>query len=309
MSLRMIFAGLLVIEVTAFVAIALLYFGGLKRLLIERRVTRMVAGNTRATRDRIALRDLNGALVGLLMRDIPEEQLQALVWLGARYRLSARQSLQAFAVGRATFATLGLATAFVLVEIVLANWDFSFAVKAIAGGLGVYLNWWVSNRYIRGVSRARKDAVAIGMPAAFDLVLICLDSGLALEGAIARVSSELETRDPLVAQELSRTLLDINILGDRTQAFLNLGERIDTESMRAIVTVLCQALQYGSSLVESLKDAIENMKRLELLTLEERAGKLPVQLTLPGLVFTLPQVIILVAGPGVLGLLNVLGTG
>jgi len=46
------------------------------------------------------------------------------------------------------------------------------------------------------------------------------------------------------------------------------------------------------------------MKRVELLDLEERAGKLPVQLSMPGMLFTLPQVIILLAGPGVVQLLD-----
>lgn len=309
MSLRTILAALLVIEVTAFVGVALLYFGGLRRLLIERRVARLLATDPLPARDRIAAQDLDSPLVRLFLRDIPEEHLKAIVWLGGRYGLSAARSLQTFAVGRLALIGLGFATAFVLVDIVLANFNAGLLLKVVAGLAGAYLNWWAGSRYIRGVSRARQDTVAMGMPYALDLVLICLDSGIALEAAIARVSTELETRDPLVAQELSRTLLDINILGNREQAFRNLGERIDTDSMRAIVAVLCQSLQYGSSLVDSLKDAIENMKRVELLTLEERAGKLPVQLTLPGLVFTLPQVIILLAGPGVLSLLDVLGGG
>ena len=309
MSPTTILAILLVVEVTAFVAVAILYFGGLRRLQIERRVAGQVQTLEPRTGGRPTPRALHPPLVRLFLRDIPDDQLEALIWLGDRYRLTPNASLQAFAIARAAFALLGLTSAYALVELMPADWQVGIVVQSLAGALGVYLNWWVGNRYIRGVARARQATVAMGMPYALDLVLICLDSGVALEAAISRVSSELATRDPLVSHELSRTLLDINVQGNREQAFRKLGERIDTESMRAIVAVLCQSLQYGSSLVDSLKDAIENMKRVELLSLEERAGKLPVQLTLPGLIFTLPQVIILLAGPGVLSLLDVLGTG
>jgi len=309
MSLRTILAALLVIEIAAFVAVALLYLGGLRQLLIERRVVGQLRAAASPGRDQVPVRELRSPLVRLFLPDIPEEQMEALIWLGQRYHLGAEQSLQVFAICRAAFAALGMTTGFAVVRLAVADWQLGPLVEALLAAIGVWLNWWVGSRYILGVTRARQDTVAMGMPYALDLVLICLDSGIALEAAISRVSSELTVRDPLVAKELARTLLDINILGNRELAFRKLGERIDTESMRAIVAVLCQSLQYGSSLVDSLKEAIENMKRVELLTLEERAGKLPVQLTLPGLIFTLPQVIILLAGPGVLSLIDVLGAG
>lgn len=309
MSLRTILAALLVIEIAAFVAVALLYLGGLRQLLIERRVAGQLRAAASPGRGQVPVRELRSPLVRLFLPDIPEEQMEALIWLGQRYRLGAEQSLQVFAICRAAFAALGMTTGFAVVRLALADWQLGPLVEALLAAIGVWLNWWVGSRYILGVTRARQDTVAMGMPYALDLVLICLDSGIALEAAISRVSSELTVRDPLVAKELARTLLDINILGNRELAFRKLGERIDTESMRAIVAVLCQSLQYGSSLVDSLKEAIENMKRVELLTLEERAGKLPVQLTLPGLIFTLPQVIILLAGPGVINLIDVLGAG
>ncbi|MEN9718584.1 MAG: hypothetical protein RIQ99_1462, partial [Pseudomonadota bacterium] len=282
------------------------YLGGLRRYLIERRVAAHLgdAGGA-ATMDRSPS---GGAVAGdvarFLFTDISAEQLLGISWLGQQWRLGPQRSLQVAALMRIGFAGLGVATAHIICNLLFVEWLGGRTAFAIVALMAITLNWWVSKRYIVGLFRVRQDTISSAMPYALDLILICLDSGVALETAIDRVARELRGRDPLVAEELSRTLLDINVIGNREQAFRNLGERVDTVNMRSIVTVLCQSLQYGSSLIDSLKGAIENMKRVELLTLEERAGKLPVQLTLPGLLFTLPQVIILLAGPGAIGVID-----
>lgn len=303
MSLPQILARLLVVQVAAFAILLLLYQGGLRTVLLERRVRRFRQGSGPIKAPARQLR-ADGPVLRLFLWDLAETERAAIPWLGAQYRLGPRESAIAFAAGRLGFAILGgVGAAFLLFDLASA---YAFGLIVMAAGMLVLAaaNWWVARRYLAGAARARQESVSRGMPYALDLILICLDSGVALETAIARVATELSVRDPLVADELRRTLLDINILGSREQAFRNLGERIDTSNMRAIVTVLCQSLQYGSSVSVSLKEAIQNMKQVEMLSLEERAGKLPVQLTLPGMVFTLPQVIILLAGPGVVDLLE-----
>jgi len=304
MDLKELLAGLLVAEIAIFAAVASLYSGVLRRFPVERRVTAelatFAAGHSQAT---VHQRRPRG-LAQLCLFDLPEEHRLAIPWIGARFRLNPTASFTAFAWIRIAMLALGTIVPVFLFGFVLTNVQYTvplilFSATTLAGA-----NWWFAGRYVAGLARARRESISLGMPYALDLILICLDSGVALEAAISRVAAELSSSSPLVSEELYRTLLDINVLSSREQAFRNLGERIDTANMRTIVTVLCQSLQYGSSLAVSLKEAIQNMKRLELLDLEERAGKLPVQLTLPGMVFTLPQVIILLAGPGVVRLLE-----
>ena len=304
-SLQHTLAGLLVVQVAVFVVAALLYWGGLRRLQVERRVTAHLGASRsgRGKNTRLGPGD-DTLLVRVCLRDLSEPELAAIPWLGAMYRLDAEASLKAFAWLRIALAVLGFAASGYFLSLLTGDLNFA-GLLILLGGLPLAgINWWAMRRYVASLARSRQESISQGMPYALDLILICLDSGVALESAISRVAAELSARDPLVAEELYRTLLDINVLGSREQAFRNLGERVDTANMRTIVTVLCQALQYGSSLAASLKEAIQNMKRVELLDLEERAGKLPVQLSLPGMLFTLPQVIILLAGPGVVQLID-----
>lgn len=304
MDLPRILAGLLIAQLAIFAVVAALYAGALRRFLVERRVTaQLTSPDVRAIQPS-RYRGNPSRLVQLCLWDLPEEHRVAIPWLGAAYRLSPAASLELFAWLRIALLAVGVMVPIFLFGFVFPQAQFKLLLMLVGALALAGTNWWMSRRYVAGLAKARRESISLGMPYALDLILICLDSGVALEAAISRVAAELSHRSPLVSEELYRTLLDINVLSSREQAFRNLGERIDTANMRTIVTVLCQSLQYGSSLAVSLKEAIQNMKRLELLDLEERAGKLPVQLTLPGMVFTLPQVIILLAGPGVVSLLE-----
>lgn len=248
----------------------------------------------------------HGWLVRLCLADLNEAQRDAIPTALGWNSSSNWTHDEIFIVGRVGITAATWLTGYLIIKLAWTDWAVhsivTIALSSIFGAAG----WWGTSKYLAGLARDRRNSISAGMPYALDLILICLDSGTALETAIARVAEELSTRDPLVSAELLRTLKDINVIGNRELAFRNLGDRVDTDNMYSIVGVLCQSLQYGSSLSVALKGAIENMKRVELITLEERAGKLPVQLTVPGLIFTFPQVIVLLAGPGVLSLLATL---
>ena len=243
-------------------------------------------------------------LIRFALKDLSQAERDVLPWMMAEMKFGATHSAEIFVIGRLLLVVVGAAASWTLIESILRSYDLGYLPLVIAAVAGAIGNWFLARNFVKGAVLSRSDRVAHSMPYALDLVLICLDSGAGLETAMARVAAELKARDPLVAEELTRTLLDINVIGNREQAFRNLGDRIGTVNMNAIVTVLSQSLQYGSSLSEALRGAISTMKRTELIALEERAGKLPVQLSLPGMALTFPQVIILLAGPGVLDLLD-----
>lgn len=293
---------LLIAELALFGVVLVVGVLSWRRSAIARRVkTHLTVGEVEAS---ATSSDRVHPLIGLALRDLAPNERFILPWLAEQMHLNPRYATEQFVAGRIAFALMGGSSAWILGRAVAAGHVSAPLVGLIAAAIGVVANWRIARGFVSSATSLRADRVAHAMPYALDLILICLDSGAALETAISRVAAELAPRDPLVAEELQRTLLDINVLGNRDQAFRNLGDRIGTANMHAIVTVLSQSLQYGSSLSEALKGAIDNMKSTELIALEERAGKLPVQLSLPGMMLTFPQVIILLAGPGVLDLLD-----
>lgn len=137
-----------------------------------------------------------------------------------------------------------------------------------------------------------------GMPDLIDLLVLCVDAGLTLEAALARAVGQIQQINPVLSREMQQTLDEISILPDRSQAFLNLQKRADSDLVNFFVLAVNQTSQYGTPLSATLKALAEDNRRAVRIDLEKRASRLPVLLSLPLILFILPPAICLSVGPG-----------
>ncbi|MBB5372345.1 type II secretion system F family protein [Acidocella aromatica] len=149
------------------------------------------------------------------------------------------------------------------------------------------------------------EKVAAGVPDALDMLVICADAGLALEAGIARVAQEISTLNPALASELQQTSHELQIGADMRHAMDNLGERTGLETLKRLATTLAQSLQYGTPLTQALRSLSAELRAEALVKFEERAGRLPTLMTMPMILFILPCVFLIVAGPAII---NVMAT-
>ena len=147
-------------------------------------------------------------------------------------------------------------------------------------------------RYLRELER--------GLPDALDLMVICSEAGLALEGAVERVAAEIGPANRAVAAEFSVCSSELRILADRRAALMNMAERTRLELLRRLGTTLAQTLQYGTPLTQALRTLSAEMRHDQLVRFEARAAKLPVLLTVPMILCILPTLFLVVAGPAML---------
>ena len=145
---------------------------------------------------------------------------------------------------------------------------------------------------------------AEGLPDAIELLVVCVEAGLALEDGIDRIVIELKHSQPKLAEELALTSADLKILSSRDQALANLAERIDTPSVRSVVTTLSQTLRYGTPLAQAMRVVAADMRNDSLFQLEERANRLPVMMTIPMMLFIMPTIFLIVGGPAALKLMD-----
>jgi tight adherence protein C len=150
----------------------------------------------------------------------------------------------------------------------------------------------VRKRYLASVERA--------MPDALDLLVICAEAGLALEQGMERVAKEIRVSSPACSTELSITHNELRILSDRRTALINMGERTGLVSLQRLSATLAQALRYGTPLSQALRALAADMRTEALTRFEARAARLPVLMTLPMILFILPCVFMVVAGPAML---------
>lgn len=161
---------------------------------------------------------------------------------------------------------------------------------------------------IVGFIRRRHAAnVTRGLPDAVDLMVICTEAGLGFESGLDRVAKEMASSNPDVAREFALVASEMRILPERDQALANLGERTGVVAARRVASTLSQSLQYGTPLAQAFRVLAAEMRQERLTEFEARAAKLPVILTLPMVVFILPCVFLVVAGPAILQLLDTVG--
>lgn len=161
---------------------------------------------------------------------------------------------------------------------------------------------------VRGIRKRYLAAVETGLPAALDLLIICAEAGLALEASLERVGKEAKAGAAATANELRITANEMKMLSDRRQALTNMGKRTGIESMSRLGGTLAQSLKYGTPLTQALRTLAVEMRQLMLTRYEARAARIPVLLTIPMIVFILPCVFVVVAGPAAVRVMQLMGT-
>ena len=152
------------------------------------------------------------------------------------------------------------------------------------------------------IKRRRKQYIAaleVGLSDALDLMVICVESGLALEPAVERVGQEIKAAHPQVALEFELTTNELRVVADRRVAILNLGQRTGLEPLKRLSTTLVQTLQYGTPLASALRVLSAELRGETMIRFEAKAAKLPVLLTIPMILFILPCLFLVVGGPAI----------
>ena len=175
---------------------------------------------------------------------------------------------------------------------------YGVAVAAAAAGL-MAPDW-----FARRLRRKYIERVQGGLPDALDLLLICAQSGLALESGMSRVEYEMRSVHPDLAWEFAQTVAELQIVSDSRVALANLGSRTGLDGLRRLSSTLIQTMQFGTPLSDALRMLAGELRTETMMAFEAKAARLPVLLTLPMVVFILPTVFIVVGGPAVIQLIR-----
>jgi tight adherence protein C len=175
------------------------------------------------------------------------------------------------------------------------NVPYPTAVAAVAAGIGLL----APDKVVQHLRARYLRSLEAGMPDALDMMVICGQAGLGLEASIERVGIEIRHAHPVVAEELTRTAHEMQVNADTRVALLNFGKRTGLESARRLSAMLIQSMQYGTAMALALRTLSAEQRQEMLAKYETKAGRLPVLLTLPMIVFILPCVFLVVAGPAI----------
>jgi tight adherence protein C len=154
--------------------------------------------------------------------------------------------------------------------------------------------------FLRNAITKRQTSVRRAWPDGLDLLLICVESGMSIEQALRRVSTEVGTQSIPLAEELTLTTAELSYLPERRLAYDNLANRTGLEPVRAVVTALAQAEKYGTPLGQALRVLAQESRDTRMNEAEKKAAALPPKLTVPMILFFLPVLFVVILTPALI---------
>ncbi|WP_027712022.1 type II secretion system F family protein [Dickeya chrysanthemi] len=200
----------------------------------------------------------------------------------------------------------GLLLALLLVGGALPPQDRTGLTGLAAALIGFFAGSLLPEAWLKMRAAGRGEKLARAVPDALDLMVVCAEAGLSLGRVLQVVSKELGLSSPEMADELRYTAAELQILADRNTALQHLAERTRVSEIESMVATLLQAERYGTPLSQALRTIADESRKTLLLTLEEKAGKLPAQLSVPLMALILPPIIAIMASPALLRVIRLL---
>jgi tight adherence protein C len=160
-------------------------------------------------------------------------------------------------------------------------------------------NMWVKNAIVK-----RQQQIQLAWPDALDLLLICVEAGMSIETALQKVSGEIGSGAPELAEELGLTVAELSYLQERRIAYINLAERTGLDGVKAVTTALIQSEKYGTPLGQSLRVMAQENREHRMQEAERKAAALPPKLTVPMIGFFLPVLFAVILGPAIMGVMG-----
>ncbi|MGH9152042.1 MAG: type II secretion system F family protein [Acidimicrobiales bacterium] len=192
--------------------------------------------------------------------------------------------------GQVVATAVGLIAAMVAVSVFTLSPARATLVMVLLPGVGFLLpSSWLARKV-----QERKDAILNELPDVVDLLAISVEAGVGFEGALEIVCRHFDS--PL-AQELSRTLKEMELGLSRREALQNLKRRTEVPDLSNFVLALTQADALGMPIGRILHTQAGEMRSKRRARAREKAARLPVKILFPLILFIFPAVLVVILGP------------
>lgn len=218
--------------------------------------------------------------------------------LQAGYR--ERNAVELYSASRTIGAVVGALLCFIVLPKSSLLWMVGGAMFGTAAG------YYLPALIVTNALQKRQDALLKAFPDAMDLLVSCVEAGLGVDAAFRRVAEEIESSTPELAKELQLVTHEVNAGMPRVEALRRLGDRTGVEEIISLCNVLIQAERFGTSIARSLRVHSEVVRVKRMQRAEEKAAQVSPKLTVVMICFVLPCLIVVLIGPAVVNVKNIL---
>ncbi|WP_026537578.1 type II secretion system F family protein [Arthrobacter sp. 9MFCol3.1] len=191
-----------------------------------------------------------------------------------------------------------------LLGALLGSWISANSPTPILKLVGIFvflLGYFIPDLLLYSKGQERQKTMQLELANTLDQMLISVEAGLGFEGAMARAGEN--GKGPL-AEELIRTLQDMQVGRSRRESYVALAARTNVPELRSFVQAVVQADTYGIAISRVLRVQAKVMRVKRRQRAEEKAMKLPVTILFPLLFFIFPVLFIAILGPAVINAID-----
>jgi tight adherence protein C len=186
-----------------------------------------------------------------------------------------------------------------------AGWELGSLTLEFAAGFGM-AGYVVPKSMLASRGRKRQGQLARELPALIDLLVVCLEAGLAIPEAIRMAAHEYERRGSLLGAELAKATAEMSTGVNLGDSLTSLGDHSGSDELKALAALLIQSERMGTRLGPALRASAEQLATRRRMRAEEKAQKSAVKMLLPLVVLILPAMLILVLGPAFIQIVDTL---
>lgn len=154
------------------------------------------------------------------------------------------------------------------------------------------------NKRLKQIRKAMADVV--------DLIVLGVEAGLGFDSAVGTTVEK--TKGPLT-DELRRVLAEVNVGKPQGEAFRAMALRVKMTELSLLVAAIDQAMKMGVGLGQALRLQAIEIRERRMAFIREQAGKLPVKMMLPLVLFIFPALFVVILGPAAVQMVQLAAEG
>ncbi|WP_434699856.1 type II secretion system F family protein [Pseudomonas sp. D1-1] len=289
--------------VLAAVAVSLLLLG--LQDPVQRRLALIKRGYAGSTAGQEAPGNLQLLLerVGQRFASADPTQVSATQMLLTHAGYRSASAVQMYWAVRLILPLLMIGLALVLLPMIKVSVAIGLLAVTLVAGIG----WLLPALYVGKRKQARQTRLRAAFPDALDLMVVCVESGLALPTTIERVAEEMSVSQVELAEELALVNAQIRAGITSTEALKQLAVRTGLEDIQGLVSLLAQSIRFGTSVADTLRIYADEFRDRRTQAAEEMGAKIGTKLIFP-LIFCLwPSFFLVAIGPAMIGVFRAFG--
>jgi len=197
---------------------------------------------------------------------------------------------------------IGILTSFFAVPMMLRMFapeaigdaQMNLIFKALWVVIFAYIGFSGPTFWLRRYLNKRLKQIRKSMADVVDLIVLALEAGLGFDQAVGQAVEK--TGGPL-SEELARVLDEVRVGRLQSDAFRAMAQRVRMQELSLLVAAIDQATKMGTGLAHAMRLQANEIRERRMAFVREQAGKLPVKMMLPLVLFIFPALFVVILGP------------